>query len=522
MRRDAAGPAVSVIIPSFNAYSYLRDALARLRNQTIEPATLEVIVVDDGSTDDTWAYLEQLRADWPELITFRQQNSGRPSVGRNVGLRRARGQYVFFHDADDFVDEETLELMVAAADANEADVVVGRSRWTDQAPDRASRLRAAVDADLITDGVWNSLAPHKLFRRSLLQRLELQFAEDMVQGEDQVFVAAALFGARRVTTLTDRDYYLRRRRADGLNLSRQPQTLRNKVLTSTRVAELIIRHVPAEDRAPYFDRVLLRTLAPGLGKPFQQADAESRAAGLAELQRIVLPEVTDRHYRRASDPARLRLAVAAAGTADDLVQLNRILTGPRKLRLDGGRPVYDLPERLTTLLPDGLNRVREELQPAHQVLAVRAEADELLLSLDLSPDLRRLGADRGALRLIRRGSEETLLVAGRVVDGRLEFRVPALRLAGSVEGRARWSLRCLVGCGEVDLTSNPVAWSDRLSDARVSRTTRRVEVSARCEPTKAGNVRIGTVNPPPRRRGLRDLLAGVRGRRSPRAAATPR
>src|SRR5690606_20559154 len=106
MRRDAAGPAVSVIIPSFNAYSYLRDALARLRNQTIEPATLEVIVVDDGSTDDTWAYLEQLRADWPELITFRQQNSGRPSVGRNVGLRRARGQYVFFHDADDFVDEE--------------------------------------------------------------------------------------------------------------------------------------------------------------------------------------------------------------------------------------------------------------------------------------------------------------------------------------------------------------------------------------------------------------------------------
>ncbi len=188
----AGDPAVSVIIPTYNSHRFLVEALKELRGQTIDPTEVEIIVIDDGSTDDTWEYLETESAGWPQLIALHQENSGHPGAVRNVGLTRATGRYVFFHDADDWLEPGALQRLVAAADEHQADVAIGRIRTLGPGIDRFSRIQPSLDADLIKDGVWNSLSPAKMFRRQLLTDLGLSFPGDMAQGEDQVFVATAL------------------------------------------------------------------------------------------------------------------------------------------------------------------------------------------------------------------------------------------------------------------------------------------------------------------------------------------
>ena len=106
-----------------------------------------------------------------------------------------------------------------------------------------------LDADILDDGVWRSLTPHKLIRRSLIEDLGLRFCDDMVQGEDQVFMASCLFAARKISILGDKDLYHRRMLTDGSNLSRQRQTLANKRLTTSRMVAVIVAERPRRARA---------------------------------------------------------------------------------------------------------------------------------------------------------------------------------------------------------------------------------------------------------------------------------
>src|SRR5690606_22343556 len=119
-------PKVSVIIPAFNAVEYVRDAVQSVRDQTIEHDAVEILVVDDGSTDGTAEVLAELADEDPRLIVRSQENSGTPGGARNPALDRAAGEYVFFLDSDDKLAPDALRRMVATADAEGSDVVLGK------------------------------------------------------------------------------------------------------------------------------------------------------------------------------------------------------------------------------------------------------------------------------------------------------------------------------------------------------------------------------------------------------------
>jgi glycosyltransferase involved in cell wall biosynthesis len=114
MPRHVANPVVTVVMPAFNAERYIGDALRSIAAQTLQE--VEVIVVDDGSTDGTLAEVHRI-ADDLDVTVLQQKNAG-PSAARNAGIRRARGRYCAFLDADDLMLPELLETEAALLDAN--------------------------------------------------------------------------------------------------------------------------------------------------------------------------------------------------------------------------------------------------------------------------------------------------------------------------------------------------------------------------------------------------------------------
>ena len=101
-------PAASVVVPVYNKASHLKACFDCLERQTISKGDLEVLLVDDGSTDESLALCEAFAAERPWVRVIAQPNAG-VSEARNTGIRVARGRYLFFLDPDDSLSPETLE-----------------------------------------------------------------------------------------------------------------------------------------------------------------------------------------------------------------------------------------------------------------------------------------------------------------------------------------------------------------------------------------------------------------------------
>jgi glycosyl transferase family 2 len=184
-------PSVSVVLPVFNAGGQVTRTLERLAEQTFPD--LEVIVVDDGSTDGTREELEEAVARWPHMRLIALDTNQGVARARDRGLAEARGEYVWFVDWDDRWSAGFLERMHAACAAADADVAVcaaervdpdGRpGRPIDAWRERRSRTPDSYLVALLRGDVqgflWN-----KLFRRSLLTPADfppLASQEDMAR-----------------------------------------------------------------------------------------------------------------------------------------------------------------------------------------------------------------------------------------------------------------------------------------------------------------------------------------------------
>ncbi len=205
---------VSVIVPIYNAATYLSEALESLCRQTL--TQIEIICVDDGSTDEGLNILKSFRDRDPRVRIITQNNAG-ASRARNSGIRRARGEYVAFLDADDFAEPTWLEKMYGAASAGQADIAACGydlyrdriRRYTEAVPSESAGMlpcdRIVPRSDIpdilfqAMDGyVWN-----KIFRRTFLQEKDLFFPEDIQMFEDTYFVAAALSVADRLYKISE-------------------------------------------------------------------------------------------------------------------------------------------------------------------------------------------------------------------------------------------------------------------------------------------------------------------------------
>lgn len=210
---------ISVVIAVYNSRDYLPRCIDSILNQTIDHKRLEIILVDDGSTDGVEKICDEYASSHPDLIkVFHQENSGGPATPRNRGIREARGEYIFFCDHDDYFGEEALERMIKHANEWNSDVMLVKLGESNRKSIPRKVFKETVpSADVYTSNVVSSLGPWKLFRRSLLINNGIFFPTD-VSPDDHYFVLKAYLLAQVISIAADYDYYFLMIREDGQNL----------------------------------------------------------------------------------------------------------------------------------------------------------------------------------------------------------------------------------------------------------------------------------------------------------------
>jgi glycosyltransferase involved in cell wall biosynthesis len=193
----APAPQVSVIVPVYNAGKYLAPCLDSILAQTLKE--IEVVCVDDGSTDGSPALLDEYAARDPRVAIIHQANGG-SAVARNAGLEAASAPYIGFVDSDDWIEPETYETALAVMLGDEeidfvawgydrvarpgARVSKGMQKTVRKSSGRFSGKRAVDDAVFLetNPAVWN-----KLYRTALIRAHQIAFPPGIAPGQDVAF-----------------------------------------------------------------------------------------------------------------------------------------------------------------------------------------------------------------------------------------------------------------------------------------------------------------------------------------------
>lgn len=321
---------VSVVVPVFNAMPYLADLLESLATQNLDPGDFEVILVDDGSTDGGSEFMDDFASRQENFTVFHQENHGWPGQPRNRGVAASTGRYLFFADADDVLAPQALRNMVDYADAKSSDIVIPSMAGT-HGRVVPPWLYLEDDVDVALPKAFKTLAPQKLYRRSLLQENSIWFPEEKVRLEDGIFNAEAYLAAKRISILGGEALYFLRNRDDGQNISSKGFSPSGYTKSVARICAVVSAagldaDTAADVLAGIYRRKCLKIYTPGRFERYSPARRqewlEVHSAFIAEF----IPESIE---LRLPEPYRSRSALVRRKDPDALLDLGRNEAEPR-------------------------------------------------------------------------------------------------------------------------------------------------------------------------------------------------
>ena len=228
-----SSPVISIVVPLYNKAAYVRDCLDSLLAQTVGDA-LEVIVVDDCSTDNGVALVEEyVQTDGRVQLIRLPANAG-PAAAQNAGLDAARGDFVGIVGADDWVDPEMYEMLLNLLQKTPDTACARCGQMIETASEAIERSYAPVDGAIAFGaGLYQQMfgqiersllsAANALYRKSVLDELSLRFDEELRNMEDVLF-NACLFATDAKVIFSAQPFYHIREVAGSL--SRAPKALR--------------------------------------------------------------------------------------------------------------------------------------------------------------------------------------------------------------------------------------------------------------------------------------------------------
>ncbi|MEM1332407.1 MAG: glycosyltransferase family 2 protein, partial [Actinomycetota bacterium] len=218
----APSPDVSIVIPCHDVDDYVDECVASALRQT--HSNIEVIAVDDGSSDTTGARLDAWARSDERVTVIHQPNAGL-GAARNVGVAASRGAFVTLLDGDDLLTASAVELMLAAARVGRADIVSGVAdrfdsggRWRAAPYGRLfAETRHGLHVSSDIDLVWDQMACSKLFSRDVVESV-LSFPEGVLY-EDVEVVMRAHCSASSVSVVATPCYLWRRREGSTMSIT---------------------------------------------------------------------------------------------------------------------------------------------------------------------------------------------------------------------------------------------------------------------------------------------------------------
>lgn len=256
--RNAA--TLSVIVPNWNCAPWLPEALDSLLNQSSPPE--QVIVIDDGSTDNSIALLEALAAQHPQLTLLRGERGG-VSAARTKGLAIATGDFIYFMDADDFVERDLFaDFRRTLADHPEMEMFCFGARMFTDKPVAARDYQRFHQRHV--DGVWpggadtlRAMIPHRsahrvlwssILSRRLIERTGVQFLP--IQNHEDAPYMFALYMAAKQIGFTQKSYYNKRFMPTSLSQGKASFAWVENYYIARRSSEAFLREqgLPPEEK----------------------------------------------------------------------------------------------------------------------------------------------------------------------------------------------------------------------------------------------------------------------------------
>lgn len=344
---------ISVVIPAYNAASTITETLHSVLNQNSDDFSFEVILVDDGSKDDTLKIAQGIAKSNDLLRVFTQKNSGSPSRPRNVGMDFAYGRYILFLDADDCLCKDALSSMFQEVVCTKNQVILGKfiGKNGRQVPSHIFK-KTIHDADLLEDNAWHNLSPTaKLCDLHCIRANNLRFFEDQWIGEDQNFFAALYLKSSGISILSDKNYVEVGWQDNGTNLTSRQQTLEDKAKTSIRLGRVIRENtLQGVVRDRLTQRIFTSTLPSVINQFYQLESPYRRQKFVYQMYHYLADLYSEQHRKAVNTKVRIGFDLLFAGLVDDL---DLLLCSDVKFNV-----TYDFDEQgtLGVELPQGLSQ----------------------------------------------------------------------------------------------------------------------------------------------------------------------
>lgn len=208
-------PTVSVVIPAYNVENYIEKCIKSVLKQSY--ACLEIIVVDDGSTDNTPILIDTLAKCNPLIRVIHKENAG-VSSARNDGIDVARGDYIVFVDGDDWLALDFVEYMISLVREYDADFGLSINCFTKKDESQTQREfkkslspiegTALLLSPAVMVGCWN-----KIYKRAMLINQNIRFLTYLFYGEGMNFITSVAQKSNRIAVGSRKVYYYRRNNA---------------------------------------------------------------------------------------------------------------------------------------------------------------------------------------------------------------------------------------------------------------------------------------------------------------------
>lgn len=200
---------LSIIIPVYNVEKFVEKCIRSCESQDIPKNEYELIVVNDGATDNSLQVVEYVARDYENITIISQSNAGL-SAARNTGMVHACGEYYMFVDSDDWIAENCLGKLVGKLKAEKPDCLAFCA--ADMIGDKLVRRRhfsdeMAVGGYILLERRISPCAQHIIWKAGFLQRYNLKFMLGILH-EDSEFTPRALYKAQKVSLMNDIIYYV--------------------------------------------------------------------------------------------------------------------------------------------------------------------------------------------------------------------------------------------------------------------------------------------------------------------------